>query len=139
MKTIKNNFYQRGGGETQSIIALLILGLIIAGILWIFGFNFGVVNEGVVTYDDCRQIITIKSDSLQRYFHSFTCNTYKTESGAVMGGVCVSIKNDGWGGHTCATAYVYEMESPTICKDVVKDRISYPYLGYDDQCHTTPQ
>lgn len=142
MKETKMSFYQKGNSEIAGIGALIIFGLVAAGILWLFGFNFGMTNEGVVKYDDCRQVITIKSDSWQRYFHSFTCNTYKTKSGVVMSGECVSIKNDSSlfsSSHTCATAYVYEIEPPTNCKNNVKDGIAYPYLGYDDMCYTTPQ
>jgi len=141
MKAKKSNFYQRGESEIGGIVSLIVLGLIIAGVLWIFGFNFGMKNEGIVDYSDCREIITLKSDSWQTYFHSFTCNTRKTQSGAIMGGECVSIKNDGslfCSSHTCATAYIYKIES-THCKDTIKDGVAYPYLGYDDMCYTTPQ
>jgi hypothetical protein len=140
MKTIRNNFYQRGVGEMVGIGSLIVFGLIIAGILWLFGFNFGMKNEGIVDYSDCRQTIYLESGSWRTYFHSFTCNTRKTQSGAVMDGECVSIKNDGFFGnsHTCAIAYVYEIKS-TACEGNIKDGVEYPYLGYDDNCYTTPQ
>jgi len=135
----KSILNQRG---EEGIGVLIVLGFIIAVVLWLFGFNFGAVNEGVIKYDDCREIITIKSDSWRKYFHKFTCTTRKTNSGVVMGGECASVKYDSslfGGNNACATAYVYELDTPTSCKGNTKEGIAYPYLGYDDMCHTTPQ
>lgn len=122
--------------------ALLIIGLIVAGILWIFGFNFGITNEGTVMYSDCRQTITLQSGSWQTYFHSFTCSEEKTKSGVVMDGVCVATKNNGGllgNGSTCETAYIYQLPLPTTCQNNIKNGVAYPYLGYNDMCYTTPQ
>jgi hypothetical protein len=141
MQDINQKDKVKQGRVLQVIGSLFILYLIVIGILWLFRFNFGSTNEGVVKYDDCRQIITLKSDDWQANFHKFTCTTRKTQSGAVMGGECVRIENDGFMGSspTCAVAYVYEIPSSTVCKDNTKDGVSYPYLGYNDNCYTTPQ
>ena len=124
----------------EGLGALVIFGLFIAGLLWLFGFNFGITNEGTVTYSDCRQTITLQSGSWQTHFHSFTCSEEKTQSGVVMDGQCVATQNDGlFGSGTCATAYIYEIPAPTNCQGNSKDGVWYPYLGYDGQCYTTPQ
>lgn len=109
--------------------------------LWLFGFNFGVTSEGTVKHDDCRQIISLKSGSWQTYIHNFTCETQKTQSGAIMGGLCVAIRNSGFfgTGDKRETAYVYWLPLPTTCRGNVKGGVAYPYLGYDDMCYTTPQ
>lgn len=126
----------------EGLGALVVVVLVVLGVAWLFGFNFGITNDGTVTYSDCRQVITLKEGDWQTYFHSFTCDIRKTNSGAVMGGECVSVENDHSlfsSSHTCATAYVYEVNPSTACKDNTKDGISYPYLGYDDMCYTVPQ
>jgi hypothetical protein len=94
-------------------------------------------QEGVVKYDDCRQIITIQDGSWQTYYHKFTCSYIKTKSGAIMSGECVRVENDSSlfsSSHTCSTAYVYEKKINNPC--TVAPNI---YLGYDDMCYTTPQ
>lgn len=138
---MNRNPFWRGGGEIEGFIALAAIGLLIAGILWLFGFNFGVTSEGTVTYSDCRQVVTLKSGDWQTYFHNFTCSKEKTRNGVVMDGECVATKNDGLfgSGSTCETAWVYELPSPTNCKGNTKNGVMYPYLGYDDMCYTTPQ
>lgn len=118
----------------------LVVVLIIAGILWLFGFNFGITNEGTVTYSDCRQIINLNQGDWQTYFHNFTCDTLKTEKGVVYGGECVSVVNDHSlfsSSHSCAAAYIYNIKptpEQTGCTDP-----AYPYLGYNDKCYSYPQ
>ncbi len=134
--------FKKGSTDLEGVGALLILGLVIVGILWFFGFNFGATNEGSVSYSDCRQVINLKSGSWQTYFHPFTCSVVKTQKGVVMSGECVAIKNSGGlfnSGNSCNTAWVYELPLPSNCKGNIKDGVSYPYLGYDDLCYTTPQ
>lgn len=94
-------------------------------------------REGMVKYDDCRQVITLAPDTWQRYFHTFTCSYLKTKSGKIMRGECVRIENDKSllsSSHTCATAYVYEKKQEGSCTDP-----AHPYLTYDDMCSTVPQ
>jgi hypothetical protein len=57
--------------DGEGCLGILVLGFLLAGILWLFGFNFGVTSDGTVKYEDCRQIITLKSGSWQTYFHNF--------------------------------------------------------------------
>ena len=139
---MRHNFYMRGAAEIEGLIGLVFLALIIAGGLWLFGFNFGITNQGTVSYNDCRQTITLQSGSLQTYFHNFTCTDEKTKSGAIMDGQCVAVKYDGGllsSGNSCDTAYVYQLPLSKTCEGNIKNGVSYPYLGYDDQCYTTPQ
>lgn len=131
MKKTQNN--QIGNADIDSIWGVII----IAAILWFSGFNFGITSEGMVTYKDCRQIITLQNDSWQKYFHSFVCNNIKTQSGKIMGGECVAVISDSYffgNSHTCAKAYVYNQNpSGGICTDT-----RYPYLSYNDQCQPKP-
>lgn len=123
----------KGEGGLEGLIYLGILFLVGWGIGSIFGVSFGVENEGTVTYDDCRQTITIKDKSWKTYVNQFTCSYQKTESGKIMSGECVHIVNDRSlfsSSHTCATAYVYEKKSEIKCS---KD---YSYLGYDGKCYS---
>lgn len=117
---------------------LFFLSLLIGGFLFLFGGE----REGVVKYDDCRQIVQLKSDTTQKYYKKFTCSYSKTQSGKIMSGECVNISNDNsllGNKSTCATAYVYEKEQDPVCKNNIKGGILYPYLGYNDNCFTEPQ
>lgn len=133
---------QKGSVDSDGVVALFSIGFFVLGGLWLFGFNFGQVDEGVVKYEDCRQIIELSSGDWQSYFHSFTCSTYKSKKGVPLGGECVSIKNDGSlfsSSHSCSVAYVYKIKPSNLCKGNIKDGVEYPYLGYDDQCYATLQ
>ncbi len=122
--------------DTYGIFALIVIGLIGWGIASLFGVSFGITNEGVVKYDDCRTTVTLQSDSWEKYFKKFTCTYDKTQSGKIISGVCVHTDNDSSllaTSSTCSTAYIYELkQDPTICTDP-----KYPYLRYDDKCWTT--
>ena len=106
---------------------------VIALVVWGGEKLFFGEREGVVKYDDCRQIITLPSDTLQKYYKTFTCTYSKTKSGKIMGGECVHIENEGslfTSSHACSEAYVYQRKSEENCTDP-----KAPYLGYDDMCH----
>jgi hypothetical protein len=138
----KNDFYRRGGGEVEVFLSLIVLALIVWVVASFFGFNYGSTSDGTVSYNDCREVIQIQPDSWHTYFGTFVCNYSKTQSGQIMGGQCVRIVNDSSlfsSSNACATAYVYEAASSTACEGDTKDGVSYPYLGYDDNCYTTPQ
>ncbi len=122
-------------------LGLVFLAAIVAGVLWLFGFNFGHTLEGTVDYSNCQQIITVQdNDWYQKYFHTWICNATKTKSGAIMGGECARIEKDhSYPTPQCARAYVYEIATSTACAGSIKNGVSYPYLGYDDMCYTTPQ
>ena len=137
-----NLLNNRGAVDSEGLVSIGFIIIVGLFVLWIFGFNFGRVNEGTVEYDDCREVITIQEGSWQTYFHKFTCSFRKTKSGEIMEGVCISIKTPKSlfsEGDSCLKAYVYEVKNETACKDVIKDGVSYPYLGYDDMCYTNPQ
>lgn len=120
-----------------SIVPLGVLALVIWGIGSIFGVSFGIENEGVVKYDDCRTTVTLQSNSWERYFKKFTCEYDKTQSGKIISGVCVHTDNDSSllaTSSTCSTAYIYELkQDPAVCTDP-----KYPFLRYDDKCWTSP-
>ena len=99
---MKNNLSQRGGGDWIGVVFLAILALVVWGILSLVGFNFNGTSEGYVNYDDCREVIEIKSNSWHTYFGTFIGETHPN-----LGGKYVRIVNDNWGSHTCARAYIY--------------------------------
>lgn len=141
MEKHKHNLH-RGGGEIEGFGVLFIFVLIVAGVLWIFGFNYHGTSEGIVKYDDCREIIQLEPTNWHTYFGTFTGYTKKSASGKIMGGEFVRVINDRsfffGNSHTCARAYIYEKKSEA-CADSTKNGIPYPYLGYDDMCYTIPQ
>jgi hypothetical protein len=142
MRKTKQNFSRKGEGEIVTFGVLIVIGLIVWIIASFFGFNYGNTSKGTVKYDDCREVIQIQPDSWHTYFGTFVCNYSKTQSGAIIGGECVRIVNDRSlfsTSNACAKAYVYEATSSSVCAGSTKDGVSYPYLGYDDMCHTTPQ
>lgn len=129
--------FLKGSSDAETTVAFGIVALFVIGILWLFGFNFWMTNEGTVKYDDCRQVINLNEGDWQTYFHKFTCNTFKTKSGITMSGECVSIETNSSlfsSGSSCVKAYVYEEKQGGDCNNP-----SYPYLWYDDQCHSIPQ
>jgi hypothetical protein len=142
MKKTKYIFHRKGSGEIEAIMILAVLAFIIWVIASLFGFNYHGTSEGTVTYNDCRAVIQIQPDSWQTYFGTFVCNYAKSQSGQIMGGQCVRVVNDSSlfsTSHSCATAYVYNVTSSPVCEGNIKDGVSYPYLGYNDQCYITPQ
>lgn len=124
---------------SELLVALVILGGIywsVVGATRLWGSFFG-EREGIIKYDDCRAIVTLQPDTLQKYYRTFTCGYNRTKSGKIMSGECVRIVNDKSffsSSHTCATAYVYEKEQEGNCTDPAR-----PYLTYDDMCSTVPQ
>ena len=137
MEKRNKSFYQKGNSDGEGFLYLFGFGLLVLFVSWLFGFNFHNTSEGTVKYDDCRQVIQLQPNDWHTYFGTFTGITEKTKAGKVMSGEFVRIKNDNsflGSSHTCATAYVYEKKQEGNCTDPV-----YPYLGYDDQCYTTPQ
>jgi len=64
------------------------------------------------------------------------------KSGKIMSGVCVHTDTEKTllsSSGVCATAYVYEKTPDASCQGNINDGVKYPYLGYDDQCYSTPQ
>ncbi|MFH1565538.1 MAG: hypothetical protein ABIC82_06940 [bacterium] len=88
----------------------------------------GVEREGTIKYDDCREIIEIKDDSILKFFKDFTCSYSKTKTGKIMSGNCVNIKTTSE--NQCLRAYIYYVEPEIKCPDEVNG-----YLGYDGECH----
>ncbi len=134
---------KRGESEgVTGIIVLVAIVLIIWGVGSFFGVSFGIENEGIVKYDDCREIITLKDNSWQKYFMKFTCTYRKTQGGDIMGygmngGECVHIDHYNSlfsSSPACERAYVYTKEQRAgVCPS------EHPYLGYGDKCYNTPQ
>jgi hypothetical protein len=126
--------HQEGEGDASGLAILALIGLAIWGGSSIF---FG-EREGFIKYEDCREVIRLQPDTLQKYYKTFTCSYRKTKSGKHMGGVCVHVDSAGTlfsASNACTSAYVYQAESQNEgCKQP-----AYPYLGYDDQCHKEPQ
>jgi len=122
MEIIKNNLFQKGGGEVAGIVGLIVIVAIIMFVLYFFGVSFGVESEGIVKYDDCRQIITIQDNSWQKYLMKFTCNYIKSPTGKIIGGECVHITNDYsllGSSNACKKAYIYQRNPDVKCPDMV--------------------
>ncbi len=83
-------------------------------------------NEGLVRIDDCREIISLKNDSLEKIYKDFTCNYSKTSNGKIISGECVSIEMEG---NNCKKAFIYDVEPEVKCPENM-------YVGYDDLCHS---
>ena len=90
----------------------------------------GCERTGIVEYDDCRTIVELKEDTIQKYYHLFTCDYQKTDSGAVMDATFVRVELCGfYDSGLCNEAFVYNRGPEGSCSD------EYPYLGYDDKCY----
>ncbi len=136
---------KKGGIIKKTIIVIsIIVGLFILFQIIRAVFLVGVVGietEGTVQYDDCREKITIQEKDASYWFghfgKQFTCAERKTQSGRIIGGICVLVNLDSNG--ACLSAYIYEKPQDPVCANSVKDGVNYPYLGYDDKCYTTSQ
>src|SRR5262249_27310265 len=89
-------------------------------------------REGTVRTNDCRTTIPVKDGSSDTWFKKFTCQYQGTKSGKIMGGFCQAVVLTNGG--ECETVYVYEKHQANVCTDP-----KFPYLGYDDLCHTELQ
>lgn len=115
-----------------------IWGLIAIGaVLWgISAISFG-EREGIVKSSDCRETVTLESDTLKKYYKTFTCSYQKTKGGKIMSGECIHIENPSSifsSSNECSVAYVYYRKQDGICIDK-----KFPYLGRDDKCYTEYQ
>lgn len=125
---------EKTGVDFSSVVAVVVIILVFWGIYSFFGWG---EREGVVKYDDCRQIIALAPNTYQKYYKTFTCMYRRTGAGKIMGGECVHIDFiNSWLTHSseCETAYVYEKKQEGGCTNP-----NFPFLGYDDKCHIIPQ
>jgi len=132
LKKTERNFYQRGEGEAG---CLAIIVLAVCGLAWAASGIFFGEREGSVKFDDCREVIRLQPDTLQKFYKTFTCSSSKTKSGGIISEQCVHIDNDSTlfsSSHSCATAYVYTRH------DEGCTNLKYPYLHYDDKCYSEP-
>lgn len=91
-------------------------------------------QEGTVKYDDCREIIYLKPDSLRVYFHQFICQYTRRESGKIVTGTCVYVDTESRlfsSSSKCKTAYIYDF----VSKPDAGCTKEYPYLGNDKKCY----
>ena len=90
----------------------------------------GCEQEGVVKYDDCREIIYVKAGDFQTYYKRFICQYTRRASGKIIAGTCVHVST-GFFSNNCGTAYVYTFakEPDSGCTK------EYPYLGNDGMCY----
>ncbi len=115
-------------GIVGSIFAIVI----VVGILnWLLSSNiiyiFGGEKEGIIKFDDCREIIRLKDNPYQKFYKSFTCDYVKTATGKIMSGTCVHVKTS-WLSGKCEQAYIYDKEPEIKC-------LENGYLGYDGRCY----
>ena len=105
----------------------IIIGIVLVGVCV---FNFiGGEQEGAIDINDCREVINLESDNLQKYYHKFTCSYIKTNDGKTIKGTCARVKLTKE--NECTKAYVYEKESEVECLK------GYPYADVEGKCHTT--
>ena len=116
----------------ESIVGLIIIG----GVLWGISAGFFGEREGIVKISDCRETVTLPSDTWQKYYKTFTCSYDKTNSGAIMRGACAHIDTAGTifsSSNACSAAYVYQI------KNLSCSNKSFPYIGRDDKCYAQYQ
>ena len=113
----------------ESVIGTLLTGIVLVCVISVCNYVWG-EQDGDVTYADCRNRVTIEQGSAEAWFKKFTCSTFRTKSGKVIGGVCVNVVTEG---PVCQTVYIYNKKPAVSCP------ASAPNLGYDDLCHTNSQ
>jgi len=142
MKKQNKSFYQKGGGDSDGAVVLVCFALFVWFVLWLCGFNYHGTSQGSVDDSDCRETITLQPNDWRTYFGTYVGYAEKTQSGKIMSGTFVRIVNGGslfGSDNTCETAYTYNLPQDPTCLGNIKNGVSYPYLGYDDLCYTTPQ
>jgi hypothetical protein len=113
----------------NNVISTLVLCIVVVSGIILHNYVLG-EQDGEVKYEDCRNKVTIEEGATDTWFKKFTCSTIKTKSGKVIRGVCVNVVTEG---PVCQTVYIYSKRPTASCP------ASFPYLGYDDLCHTTFQ
>ena len=124
----ENIINEKKTGPDYSLVSSFFVFIVMASVfVWGVTAFLGGEREGVIDYEDCREIVTLKPDDLQRYYKKFTCSYTKTNSGKIARGFCSRIVlKEG----LCRTAYVYEKKSEIKCSE------DYPYLDlYDEKCY----
>jgi hypothetical protein len=111
-------------------VFVLVVFLILGGLGIIYNAIWG-EQEGFTKTDDCRNTVMVQEGSLGTWFKKFTCTVKKTKSGKTISGVCVSVVTEG---SVCQTVYTYSKKPAVECSDP-----KFPYLGYDDMCHSDYQ
>lgn len=98
------------------IVGLIVIGLIIWGLVsWIGG-----EQEGIVNTSDCRSVVTLQSNTLQKYYKKFTCEYLRDSKGEITGGTCAHVNTNSTvfsSGSACETAYVYQVAPQITCPD----------------------
>jgi hypothetical protein len=115
--------------------AVIIVAFFGAGVWALMGMGVVGEQEGVVKYSDCREVVRLQPDTFQKFYHSFTCETNKSQSGKVIDGICVRIVlASSWdsSSNACTSAYVYPKLPELKCTDP-----KFPKPGYDDMCHAS--
>lgn len=70
-------------------------------------------DEGTVKYDDCRTIINLPSNNLQKYYKTFTCEYERRTTGKIVSAFCVHVDVDKgffYSSGKCERAYIYTSE-----------------------------
>ena len=83
--------------------------IIVCIIVWLSGFNFGQVSEGLPTYDilnKCKTIVHLKQGEWRTYFGKFTCGM--EQSGITTDRFCLKLDISD---NQCNTIYIYQVES----------------------------
>lgn len=72
-------------------------------------------REGVVKFNDCREIIKLEDNAPEKDYMMFTCDYIKSKTGKIMAGNCVHIetsKDD----KECTKAYTYFAKPELKCE-----------------------
>lgn len=73
------------------------------------------VREGTVKYNDCREIIILEENSLEKNKLDFICEYSRSQGGKVLGGLCVHAEIDQY--NKCSRAYIYYAEPELQCAE----------------------
>jgi hypothetical protein len=84
--------------------------------------------EGSVKSEDCREQILTKEGAPETQGKRFICAYEKSQSGRLMGGLCVALEMEG---KTCKAAYMYAKHPWIRCPE-------HSQLRADDQCWSEP-
>ncbi len=73
-------------------------------------------REGIVKFNDCREIIKLEDNAPEKNYMTFTCDYIKSNTGKIMAGTCVHIEtsNDG---KECTKAYTYYAKPELKCEE----------------------
>lgn len=75
----------------EAVVSLILLLIAIAGIVTLFGFNWGKTYTGIVDTTDCRATVTLNQGDSAILWHKFYCSDrYCTAISTTENGQCTT-------------------------------------------------